>query len=214
MDFFEMETAKDGFTISLEGRPLLHHSAASPALFIGRGDETITMFRGNFNIRDRITQRLALRFERAEGNSFLFSHPDLPGILALNFTQENGLLHLTTETKAPGFNRLFLRLEALPGEHITGGGEQFSALDLRGRKFPIWTREQGVGRNKLTEITRLADSSDGGGGDYHTTFFPQPVFLSITSTPSLTSKRIVSMRSPCGAHRRTSCLAQEKALPH
>ena len=178
MDFFEMETAKDGFTISLEGRPLLHHSAASPALFIGRGDETITMFRGNFNIRDRITQRLALRFERAEGNSFLFSHPDLPGILALNFTQENGLLHLTTETKAPGFNRLFLRLEALPGEHITGGGEQFSALDLRGRKFPIWTREQGVGRNKLTEITRLADASDGGGGDYHTTFFPQPVFLS------------------------------------
>lgn len=95
----------------------------------------------------------------------------------MEVSDRDGLLYLTGAA-ADGFSRLWIRFEAEPEEHVTGGGEQFSALDLRGRLFPIWTREQGVGRNKLTEVTRLADCSDGGGGDYHTTFFPQPTFMS------------------------------------
>ena len=102
------------------------------------------------------------------------------GRYILDFTQRDGYLYVTGRpVHIPSrFNRLYLRLAAEADEHITGGGEQFSALDLRGRSFPIWTREQGVGRNKATAITRLADASDGGGGDYHTTYYPQPTFLS------------------------------------
>ena len=33
-------------------------------------------------------------------------------------------------------------------EHIYGGGEQYTYLDLKGRRYPIWVREQGVGRNR------------------------------------------------------------------
>ena len=178
MSVFQIEAYGDSFTLSLEGKPLLRHSAAAPALYLGCGDETITMYRGNFDIRDRVSERLALRFERAEGETLVFTHPDLSAPLTVTLAERDGLLHLSTHTDDERCNRLWLRLPAKPGEHVTGGGEQFSALDLRGRKFPIWTREQGVGRNKLTEITRLADALDGSGGDYHTTFFPQPVFLS------------------------------------
>ena len=59
------------------------------------------------------------------------------------------------------------------GEHIYGGGEQYTYLDLKvddtimrhlvilkihplkGRNYPIWVREQGVGRNKSSEVTVL-----------------------------------------------------------
>ena len=157
---------------------LLRHSAEQPALFLGRGDETIRMFRGNFDIRDRVSERFPLRFLGRDGDVLRFSHPDYAGEYRLCAAEKDGLLRLCGEGDDPRYNRLWLRLTALPGEHVTGGGEQFSALDLRGRLWPIWTREQGVGRNKLTEITRLADAADGGGGDYHTTFFPQPTFVS------------------------------------
>ncbi len=175
---FEIRAFPGSVSVLLEGKELLRHSEESPLLYIGRGDETIRMFRGNFDIRDRVSQRLALRLLSVEGGALRFGHPALGGELHLTLQEENGLLFAHARLDEPGWNRLWLRLPAERGEHVTGGGEQFSCLDLRGRRFPIWTREQGVGRNRLTEITRLADAADGSGGDYHTTFFPQPTLVS------------------------------------
>ncbi len=170
--------AEGSFTLTLDGRVILRHSTEEPALFLGRAREDIRMFRGNFTIRDRVDERLALRFFGAEGDCLRFGNPALSGDYLLRFSEKDGLLHLEGRCEDARFNRLWLRLTAESGEHVTGGGEQFSALDLRGKLYPIWTREQGVGRNKLTEVTRLADALDGSGGDYHTTFFPQPTFVS------------------------------------
>ena len=170
--------AEGSFTLTLDGRVILRHSGEEPALFLGRGREDIRMFRGNFTIRDRADERLALRFLGTDGDCLRFGSPALRGEYRLRFYEQDGLLHLDGACEDTRVNRLWLRLAAEAGEHVTGGGEQFSALDLRGRIYPIWTREQGVGRNKLTEVTRLADALDGSGGDYHTTFFPQPTFVS------------------------------------
>ena len=169
---------KDTVSLWLDGRLLLRHSPRAPALFVGRGRETVRMFRGNFEIRDRIQERLALRLSGVEEGRVRFSRPGLTEELILEAQEREGLLRIRLHSDDESVNRLWLRLYAEPGEHMTGGGEQFSALDLRGRLWPIWTREQGVGRNKLTEVTRLADALDGSGGDYHTTFFPQPTLLS------------------------------------
>ena len=170
--------APGALELRYDDRLLLRHTPEAPALFLGMGREDISMFRGNFTIRDRLDERLALRFLGADGECLRFSHPALDGEYRLSFTEANGLLRLDGSCGDVRVNRLWLRMHAEPGEHVTGGGEQFSALDLRGRNYPIWTREQGVGRNKLSEITRLADALDGSGGDYYTTFFPQPTFVS------------------------------------
>lgn len=168
-----------GVSLDCNGKLLLQHSSERPALFLGRGSETIESCHGNFDIRDRVSQRIALRFcGGASDGRLRFTHPDLEGEYVLLCREENGVLRLTGHGTDQRWNRLWLRFPAEPGEHVMGGGEQFSYLDLRGKLFPIWTREQGVGRNKLTEVTRLADVSDGGGGDYHTTYFPQPTFVS------------------------------------
>ncbi len=165
-----------------DGKLLLRHTSSAPALFLGCGKETIRMFRGNFDINDRVEERIALRFDGLKEEHgcriLFFTHPCLHNGFRLRVSEKEGMLRLTGECEDSRFNRLWLRLYAEEKEHITGGGEQFSALDLRGRLWPVWTREQGVGRNKLTEITRLADASDGSGGDYHTTFFPQPTMVS------------------------------------
>ena len=177
-------------TITGNGKVLFCHMPSEPALYLGRGKETIRMFRGNFDITDRVSERLALQFtgcseEEAEKNGkrirkkiLRFSHACLQGEYLLTATEEDGVLSLEAESGDGRYNRLWILLTAEEGEHIVGGGEQFSALDLRGKLWPIWTREQGVGRNKLTEVTRLADALDGSGGDYHTTFFPQPTMVS------------------------------------
>lgn len=175
---YMIEKTPDGFSVILDGKEIISHSAARPALFLGRGQEHIKMFRGNFDISDRVSERVALRVLSVSDSCVRLSHPDLAGEYVLDFSERGGLLHIQGRCTDGGFNRLFLRFTAEEGEHVTGGGEQFSALDLRGRLFPIWTREQGVGRNKLTEVTRLADALDGSGGDYHTTFYPQPTFVS------------------------------------
>ena len=176
---FHLSFPAEGFVELYAGdRLVLRHSPETPALFLGFGREEIRMYRGNFTVRDREDARLPLRFLGAEGECLRFAHPDLCGEYTLRVTEADGLLRLTGSCDDARVNRLWLRLCAEADEHVTGGGEQFSALDLRGRNYPIWTREQGVGRNKLTEVTRLADATDGGGGDYHTTFFPQPTFVS------------------------------------
>lgn len=131
------------------------------SFFTGRGDAEITMYRGNFNIRDEI------KAMAPAGEGF-----------SVSVEERDGVTYLCGRSEDESCNRIAIRFSADASEHVTGGGEQFSYLDLRGRTFPIWTREQGVGRNKATEITRLADESDGGGGDYHTTFYPQPTFVS------------------------------------
>ncbi len=176
---YEIKTdGKGSVALTLNGKLLLRHTGEHPALFLGRGREDIRMYRGNFEIRDRVEERIPLRLTGVEGETLHFGHPDLSGDYCLRIEERDGRLQVTGTCKDANWNRLWLRLYAEAGEHVAGGGEQFSALDLRGRLWPIWTREQGVGRNKLTEITRLADASDGGGGDYHTTFFPQPTLLS------------------------------------
>lgn len=174
---FEIRQTENGVELRAGGKLILRHSNAHPALFLGSGRERITMYRGNFNVEDRLERRLPLRFEAFDGEKLIFAIPGGTEKYTVGVSERGGLLYLTGAA-ADGFSRLWIRLEAEPEEHVTGGGEQFSALDLRGRLFPIWTREQGVGRNKLTEVTRLADCSDGGGGDYHTTFFPQPTLVS------------------------------------
>lgn len=54
------------------------------------------------------------------------------------------------------FNLWFIKLPAAQNEYIWGGGEQFTYLNLRqGGLYPMWTREQGVGRNKSSLLTQV-----------------------------------------------------------
>lgn len=163
-----------GFRLTLAGRPILSHEPDAPAVFLGRAEARMDMYRGNFDIEDYVSERLALRHAVvAGGRVTLSAAPGLEPLLVMELAGN----HLRL-TGLSDHNRLWLRLVAEPGEHVWGGGEQMSYFDLRGRRFPLWTSEPGVGRDKTTEITRLSDLHNRAGGDYWNTNYPQPTWIS------------------------------------
>ncbi|UNK21916.1 alpha-glucosidase [Yersinia intermedia] len=171
-----------GFTLSFQQRLLLQHSAQTPCLWIGRGKADIDMFRGNFSIKDCLSEKLALTdaviTPQQQGWEIQFSRGEVAQA-TLDITYDAaGRLEMALRNGDKENNRMWLRLAAQQEDHIYGCGEQFSYFDLRGKPFPLWTSEQGVGRNKQSYVTWQADCKENAGGDYYWTFFPQPTFVS------------------------------------
>ena len=165
--------------LALRGRTVLLHSGDRPAFAVGHGTPRIDMNRGNFRIADQLGARTPLPHLTVAGEELRFAAaPGGPPALVWRREQGPDSIRLALRHAAPGINRVWLTLPAEPGERIRGGGEQFSYLDLRGRRFPLWTSEPGVGRDKSTAVTQQADREANAGGDYWTTTYPQPTLLS------------------------------------
>ncbi|MGX7953514.1 alpha-glucosidase [Tsuneonella sp. HG249] len=161
------EADGDGFQLRLGGRVVLRHSPDCPALAIARGHPQVAMVRGNFRIEDSPSDRCDLAEWTASAGGVSFAGAEL----AWSGTT------LTVWASDPSVDRIYIRFHAEPGEVVWGGGEQMSYLALNGRRFPMWTSEPGVGRDKSTELTRAMDEAGMAGGDYWNTNYPQPTFL-------------------------------------
>jgi alpha-glucosidase len=178
----ELRVLPGGAELSLDGKPVIRHLPDEPFATVGRGTGRFLMHHGNFQVEDRLDERVALRscevlLSDASGASLRFSDAGTRSLEA-RCAIEDGRLVLRFSSPDAGANRWWFALPAEDREHVYGCGEQFSFLDLRGRSFPLWTSEQGVGRNKSTPVTRMADAADQAGGDYWWTFFPQTSFVS------------------------------------
>eukprot|EP00929_Paragymnodinium_shiwhaense_P101511 TRINITY_DN64659_c0_g1_i1.p1 TRINITY_DN64659_c0_g1~~TRINITY_DN64659_c0_g1_i1.p1 ORF type:complete len:810 (+),score=161.31 TRINITY_DN64659_c0_g1_i1:75-2504(+) len=63
-------------------------------------------------------------------------------------------------------------------EKILGGGEQYSTVDLNGKKIELWSGEQGIGRGLEPVTTALDTVAYPCGGDTYTTYSHVPVLMS------------------------------------
>ncbi|MBV9811856.1 MAG: alpha-glucosidase [Acetobacteraceae bacterium] len=178
-----LEVCGEGFVVSLAGRVLIRHTPALPFAFAGSGEARITMRRGNFDISDYLVERVKLAHAECRGSRIVLRRMagEAP-VLELELEEEAGRATLHVRACTAGVDRLWLRIVAEQDEHVWGCGEQMSYFDLRGRRFPLWTSEPGVGRDKTTAITWQADVASGGGGDYWWTNYPQPSFLTSRRT--------------------------------
>ena len=174
----------DGFDLVLHGRLILRHTPEAPCLFAGSGEARMDMFRGNFSIEDRLSERIPLRCATFSGDGGAVvrigfaAAPGQPALLEVAVHSSADAATMAPVSSDPAVNRVWLRVVADADEHVWGAGEQMSYFDLRGRRFPLWTSEPGVGRDKTSPITFQADREGGAGGDYWTTNYPQPTFLS------------------------------------
>lgn len=55
-----LKSSEHGFTLSWQDRLILSHTADTPCLWIGAGEADIEMFRGNFSIKDKLNEKIAL----------------------------------------------------------------------------------------------------------------------------------------------------------
>ncbi|MFC4547334.1 alpha-glucosidase [Paenactinomyces guangxiensis] len=180
---FELKEVADGFEIYLNGMTILKHQVDHPMIFVGYGQEKIEMYRGNFDIRDYVIERTALRYAIVEEkeDSYLIQlrkFEKCEPSLILVVKEEEQRLKVEFIKAEPTINRFWLRVEADRDEKVYGCGEQLSYFNMRGKNFPLWTSEPGVGRNKKTYVTWQADVKDRAGGDYYTTNYPQPTYVS------------------------------------
>ena len=170
----EVAQSAQCFEIRLSGETMLCHRPGQPLLKLGVGQGNFRMRHGSFRIRDKVSET----FEPAD---FSIRQQGENTVIEFENQVELGISQsinrLTLFISAPDkYNRLWINLPASPQEAVFGCGEQYSVLNLRGRKVPLWCQEQGIGRGRDL-ITFLAQLTHGAGGAWHTTYFPQPTFL-------------------------------------
>ena len=165
------------WSLEHEGKILLRASAASPLLYAGCGRESVDMYRGNFKIEDYVTERRPLAVTVFEENA-RGAHVECGADVALDLRLDGDCATLRFTRKNAALNRFWLRVVAEAEECCWGCGEQMSYFNLRGRHFPLWTSEPGVGRDKSTYVTWRSDVENKAGGDYYNTNFPQTTFVS------------------------------------
>ena len=176
---FRVIMQSDGFDLLHDDKCILSHRAGTPAIRIGIGAPDLEMVRGNFRIDDIVKTRLKLDcFAQDDGCIRLWNanQPDVVATLQLEEKAQQSILKFRCSD--PAFNRLWLDMQCATTEAFWGGGEQMSYLRLNGRRFPFWTSEPGVGRDKSTVLTQTMDADGLAGGDYWTTNYPQPTWVS------------------------------------
>lgn len=169
-------------TVTFNNRILFQQTNESPILFLGHGEENIKMYRGNFDIHDHVEERIPLTMmDITEENEFLeinFGFQEQQYVTLKLQLDDAGRLLIQPTIDFGEWNRLWIRIKADENENVYGAGEQMSHFNLRGRHFPLWTSEPGIGRNKKNMTTFLADAKDHAGGDYYTTNYPETTFVS------------------------------------
>lgn len=174
MKFIENENQ---LTLEYKGQVIFQHNNDNPFLYVGTGREEVDSYRGNYKIIDNVDTRIPLKEFRLNGEyEVIFSLIGLE--LKLTVEEIDNRLHFAFECNDESINRFWLRLHADPEEKVYGCGEQASYFNLRGRNFPLWTSEPGVGRDKSTLTTFYADKYDKAGGDYYNTYYPEQTFVS------------------------------------
>ncbi|MFO6483651.1 hypothetical protein ACLBR5_01705 [Escherichia coli] len=126
------------------------------------------MFRGNFSIKDKLQEKIALTdaivSQSPDGWLIHFSRgSDISATLNIS-ADVSGRLLLELQNDNLNHNRIWAAPCRSTRGPYDGCGEQFSYFDLRGKPFPLWTSEQGVGRNKQTYVTWQADCKENAGG--------------------------------------------------
>jgi alpha-glucosidase len=169
----------EGFDLMRDDVCVLSHRTSKPAIAVGIGAPDLEMVRGNFRIDDIVASRLQLDCcANVNGSVKMWNaaQPDVTVTLELEQDESRTLVKLRCTD--PAFNRLWMTMQCDTSEAFWGGGEQMSFLRLNGRRFPFWTSEPGVGRDKSTALTQTMDADGLAGGDYWTTNYPQPTWLS------------------------------------
>jgi len=175
----------DQFTLSFKGKTLLEHSPKDPCVQIGRGHGRFRFYYGLFKIRDGRQERLPCRdyiIRSASDERVVIEFPlGEEGALVMTSEVIDGRAHFGFRSTGGNWNRFWIHWKAEAGEKVYGGGEQYTHLNLRGRKLPIWVQEPGLGRG-FDLLTFVVELTKRYGGRWFTTYYSQPTFVFTSGT--------------------------------
>ena len=84
---FQFHQNNDSFTLHFQQRLILTHSKDNPCLWIGSGIADIDMFRGNFSIKDKLQEKIALTdaIVSQSPDGWLISLPTIRAVYCWNY---------------------------------------------------------------------------------------------------------------------------------
>jgi alpha-glucosidase len=166
-----LETLSDkSFKLFFNNYLFIDHNIKNPCFKLGLGTARYKMSHGHFKIKERLKDTINLTdyeiISQSENELKIdFNFPG--GTLNVIFLVVDSHLEIKPECTNSDINRFWISIVANEKEAIYGCGAQFSELNLRGKCVPLWVEEQGIGRGD-PPIT----------GDWYTTYYPQPTFIS------------------------------------
>lgn len=175
----EVRVLDDSFTIRDGKKIILAHDPERPCIALGMGELDAASNSGTFRIRKRsISELLLVRISRAKHFTDGSCEIVLDDTLKLQITPEtDGSANISFTLLKGSWNVFRMVLPGQRDEHIFGCGEQFTQLDLKGRRVPIWISEPGVGRNwSLFSILTMLKTRHI--PRRHQTYFSMPAWVS------------------------------------
>jgi len=166
----KIEALESSFRLYYKDYLILEHSSQNPCIKIGSGKAKVRSHHGDFKMKEKNVIEIQLRdFDilKQDDNKIKLTFRTGEFLLNASFAIREDHLEIRFSSKNSEINRFWIKIRAIESEAIYGCGEQFSEVNLRGKKVPLWVEEQGVGRGD-PPIS----------GDWYTTYFPQPTFIS------------------------------------
>jgi len=162
--------------IQLNGVPIFDLS--SSFLFIGTGNLNIGDFRGTFWVNDYTESRKPLAVKDVRlSNDDKFMWVDFEDNIRMHLSCISNGAYIYGAQESTS-DRIWLRFYAEENEGVYGGGEQYSFFNIRGERFEMLTREQGMGRNYTELVSYTAERvAPGSKGEFDHSYWPQPVFI-------------------------------------
>lgn len=150
-----------------------------------KGKETYTQLRGSFTLKDKGTYHRCIK-QTVDKITLLEDTLEISGSLhgsrcksryRMSFTAKSpNRLGFEVDVEAKDLiNRTFLIFKSRKEERFYGFGEQFTHIDLKGRKVPVFSHEQGHlrGLQPYTFIVNRVSKGSAGGWDTTYTAIPQ-----------------------------------------
>ncbi|GLT40827.1 hypothetical protein SLA2020_149320 [Shorea laevis] len=123
----------------------------------------------------RLRGKLRRFRKKKAGLGWFFTRPR--GFVAVTSSEEElGELNVTSSTSTE-FNKVCLTYASEGNEIFFGFGEQFSHMDFKGKRVPIFVQEQGIGRGDQPATFAANLVSYRAGGDWSTTYAPSPFYM-------------------------------------
>ena len=169
----------DTLSLLRQDRCLYQLRVGDAPIRVGRGENTFSMTRGSFTIREKIASEkpLVVREISLRGETARIRFDD--GFALLSVSGDR--LHVSF-SGLESCNRMWLTLPAKITEHVYGTGETFSEFDLRGQKVNVWVAEHQnakmLARKKLKIKFGLTIADFKQKFSNYETYYAQPTFLS------------------------------------
>ena len=170
-----------GLFVNYKGRDVIEHCEGRAFVTLSKSLTDYKIHKRNvasYRIKNKIIDKyIPKAITKVVHNDNIVSIT-LDNIVELVFTEIDNRLNVDIILNdKDNYNSCLLSFKGDRDEAIYGCGQQFSYLNLKGRKVPLWTQEPGFAKNRSI-YKYVGDLVMGAGGEWWTNYYPQALIVS------------------------------------